>query len=151
MCSAVQAPVSADDVVRLAREWIGTPYHHQASLKGGGVDCLGLVRGVWRELYGEEAEAPPVYCSDWAEVTGREAMLEAARRHLVSRPIGSVRAGDVLVFRYRAGLPAKHAGIATARDHFVHAIEGLPVSEVALVPWWQRRIAGVFAFPGVCV
>jgi NlpC/P60 family putative phage cell wall peptidase len=31
-----------------ARAWIGTPDRHQASLKGMGCDCLGLVRGVWR-------------------------------------------------------------------------------------------------------
>ena len=46
---------------RGARGWIGTPYRHQASLKGVGCDCLGLVRGVWREVMGEEPEAPPAY------------------------------------------------------------------------------------------
>ena len=35
-------------IVRLARSWIGTPYHHQASVRGVGTDCIGLVRGVWR-------------------------------------------------------------------------------------------------------
>jgi cell wall-associated NlpC family hydrolase len=38
-------------IVALAREWLGTPYHHQASLKGVGTDCVGLVRGIWREVY----------------------------------------------------------------------------------------------------
>ena len=33
---------------RRRARWIGTPYRHQASLKGVGCDCLGLVRGVWR-------------------------------------------------------------------------------------------------------
>ena len=41
-------------IVATARSWLGTPYHHQASLRGVGCDCLGLVRGVWRELYGDE-------------------------------------------------------------------------------------------------
>jgi NlpC/P60 family putative phage cell wall peptidase len=35
-------------IVVATRDWIGTPYQHQASLKGVGCDCLGLVRGVWR-------------------------------------------------------------------------------------------------------
>jgi cell wall-associated NlpC family hydrolase len=39
-------------VVALARTWLGTPYHHQASLRGAGADCLGLLRGVYAELYG---------------------------------------------------------------------------------------------------
>lgn len=46
-------------VVEIARRWIGTPYHHQASLKGVGCDCLGLVRGVYRELCGAEPEPMP--------------------------------------------------------------------------------------------
>jgi hypothetical protein len=40
-------------IIAAARSWLGTPYAHQASLKGVGCDCLGLVRGVWREVQGE--------------------------------------------------------------------------------------------------
>ena len=36
-------------IVAAARRWLGTPYHHQATRQGVGADCLGLVRGVWRE------------------------------------------------------------------------------------------------------
>ena len=38
------------DVVRMARTWLGTPYHHQGRVKGAGVDCGGLVIGVARFL-----------------------------------------------------------------------------------------------------
>ena len=62
-----RVPPIADLVVAEARSWIGTPYQHQASLKGVGCDCLGLVRGVWRALYGEEPEHVPAYSRDWAE------------------------------------------------------------------------------------
>ena len=44
-------------VVAAARSWLGTPYRHQASLKGAGADCLGVVRGVWRELVGPDGLA----------------------------------------------------------------------------------------------
>ena len=46
-------------VVAHARAWIGTPYEHQASCRGSGTDCLGLLRGLWRELLGAEPETPP--------------------------------------------------------------------------------------------
>jgi NlpC/P60 family putative phage cell wall peptidase len=46
-------------IVTLARTWLGTPYHHPASTTGVGADCVGLIRGVWRELYGRDAEAAP--------------------------------------------------------------------------------------------
>jgi NlpC/P60 family putative phage cell wall peptidase len=40
------------------------------SLRGIGCDCLGLLRGVWRAVYGKEPEAVPAYSSDWAEASG---------------------------------------------------------------------------------
>lgn len=138
-----------DEIVAAARGWIGTPYHHQASLKGVGADCLGLVRGVWREVVGEEPEAPPAYEPGWAEMGGLEAMAAAARRHLREIPHAEYRAGDVLLFRWRAHLPAKHAGIAASRALMVHAQEQAMVTEVALTPWWLRHLAFAFRFPGV--
>jgi NlpC/P60 family putative phage cell wall peptidase len=144
----VIAPSRAD-VVRLARAWIGTPYHHQASVPGVGADCLGLVRGVYRDLYGRDAERPPGYSRDWAEAGGVETMLHAARRHLVEIAPEQAREGDVVVFRFRAGAVAKHAAILTGHDCMIHAVEGAPVGEVALCRWWRRRMAGAFRFPGV--
>ena len=45
-------PANPDLVIAAARSWLGTPYHDQASLKRVGCDCLGLARGVWREVGG---------------------------------------------------------------------------------------------------
>ncbi len=141
--------VARERAVELARQWIGTPYHHQASAKGIGTDCLGLVRGVWRELYGFEAEVPPAYSRDWAEASGIETMLQAASRHLIAVDPGLIGAGDVVVFRVRRGMVAKHAAIMTSDVTMVHAMEGAPVAEVAVTGWWRRRIAAGFQFPKV--
>jgi NlpC/P60 family putative phage cell wall peptidase len=135
-------------VVEAARGWISTPYHHQASVRGIGTDCLGLVRGVWRELFGEEPETPPPYSRDWAEATGVETMLDAARRHFVAVDSSEYRGGDVVVFRLRPGVVAKHAAILTGTHTMIHAMENAPVSEVSFCAWWRRRVAGVFRFPG---
>ncbi len=141
--------LTAEDVVACARGWLGTPYHHQANLKLVGCDCLGLVRGVWQELYGFEVEKAPAYSRDWAEAGRRETMLQAAGRHLKVVDRCAASAGDVVVFRLRDGFVAKHADILTGPETMVHAMEGCNVSEVSLGPWWQRRVAGVFRFPGV--
>jgi NlpC/P60 family putative phage cell wall peptidase len=136
-------------IVTVARGWIGTPYHHQASMPGVGADCLGLVRGVWREIYGSDAEAAPPYSRDWAEAGGEETMLAAAGRHLVAIEPAAALAGDVLIFRMRAGSVAKHAAIVSGDRTIIHAMEGAPACEVPLSRWWLRRIAGAFSFPGV--
>ena len=137
-----------DEIVAAARGWIGTPYRHLASLKGAGCDCLGLMRGVWRELVGAEPEVMPAYTPDWAEALGQETLLEAARRHLREVPVGAARDGDVLVFRMGTGVPAKHCGILAGAS-VVHAYWGRAVVETRLVNWWQRRVVAAFAFPGV--
>jgi NlpC/P60 family putative phage cell wall peptidase len=139
-----------EQIIAEARAWIGTPYRHQASLKGIGCDCLGLVRGVWRALLGPEPETAPPYARDWAEATGQETLAEAAARHLVPLDDPAMFApGDVLLFRYRERYAAKHAAIVTAPDLMVHAHDGAAVAEVAISPWWRRRLAYAFRFPDV--
>ncbi|MGJ3231307.1 MAG: NlpC/P60 family protein [Oceanicaulis sp.] len=133
-------------ILREARSWIGTPYRHQASVKGAGCDCLGLVRGVWRAVLGPEPETPGPYRPDWAERGAGETLLEAARRRLIVLD-GSGAPGDVLLFRYAPGCPAKHCAILSGPDRMIHAWHGRAVCETALGPWWRRRVAGVFAFP----
>lgn len=147
----VEKPVAqgelCDRVVAEARGWIGTPYRHQASRKGVGCDCLGLVRGVWRALYGAEPESVPVYAADWAEAGGTEKLAAAARRHLIEIGPGDAVPGDVLLFRWRAHLPAKHAAILTGADRMIHAYDGTAVCEVHYAPFWRRRSAFAFRFP----
>ncbi|MBL0320066.1 MAG: hypothetical protein IPP74_12385 [Alphaproteobacteria bacterium] len=41
---------SNQKIISQARTWLGTPFHHQARLKGKGCDCLGLIVGVADEL-----------------------------------------------------------------------------------------------------
>lgn len=141
--------ISRAAIVAEARDWLGTPYRHQASLKGVGCDCLGLVRGVWRAFYGAEPEPMPAYTPDWAEAAGRETLAAAAARHLVPIAMSDAAAGDVILFRWRDGLPAKHAGIVIGDDRFIHAHDGAAVAEANLSAWWRRRLALAFRFPGV--
>ncbi|MBB3947174.1 NlpC/P60 family putative phage cell wall peptidase [Rhizobium skierniewicense] len=135
-------------VLVMADSWIGTPYRHQACLKGVGCDCLGLVRGLWRELYADEPELPPPYARDWAERGGEDRLMAAASRHF--HPVASMEnalPGDMLLFRWRPDFAAKHVGILADADHFIHAYEGACVLRSALVPSWRKRIAGIFRFP----
>ena len=141
----------ADEIVARARGWIGTPYRHQASCRGAGTDCLGLLRGVWREVLGPEPEPVPSYTPDWSEPSRSEDMLAAAGRNLVPVDAAGAQPGDVLVLRMREGGVAKHVGFlarsALGHATLIHAYSGHGVVESALTPAWARRIAGVFRFP----
>jgi NlpC/P60 family putative phage cell wall peptidase len=139
------------EVVAAARAWCGTPYRHQASRRGLGTDCLGLVRGVWRDLFGSDPEQPPPYAPDWAEAGRREVLAEALGRHFGAIDPAAAGAGDVLLFRWRAHLPASHLGIAAGEGRMIHAHAGAAVAEVAIGRWWSRHLAFAFSFPGISV
>lgn len=131
-----------------ARLWLGTPYHHRASVRGVGTDCLGLIRGLWRDLYGEEPEPLPDYTPDWAEATGAETLLHAATRHM--HPTARPHPGDVLLFRLRPHAPARHIGLLAEQSGtltLIHALSPHHVTESPLTDQWQRRVAGAFGFP----
>lgn len=137
-------------IVTEAREWIGTPYVHQASVKGAGTDCLGLLRGVWRALYGAEPETVPPYSFDWSEPQGEERLWEAALRHLVTKETDAEGIGDVLLFRMKADGVAKHLGVVSEvgpAPRFIHAYTRHGVVESALTLPWRRRVVARFSFP----
>jgi NlpC/P60 family putative phage cell wall peptidase len=134
-------------IMAAARLWLGTPYHDQASLRGVGCDCLGLVRGVWRELYGPEPIPIPPYSRDWGETGSRERLAEAARAVMLELPATALVPGALLLFRIRVGAVAKHCGIVTTLDRFIHAYERTGVVEVPLDHAWRRRVAFAFLFP----
>lgn len=127
------------------REWLGTPYQHQGSLKHVGCDCLGLLRGVWRHLYGREPQALPHYTSDWGEADGSEPLLNALNQHM--QPEEDFEAGSILLFRWRPTLPAKHLGIITGPNTFIHSYDRVGVIESTLGHHWRNKVAGIFAFP----
>ncbi len=129
-------------VVAAARAWLGTPYRHQASVLGAGCDCLGLVRGVWRSVVGEEPWTVPPYRAGWR---GDAGLTEAAMRFL--RPASGLAAGRVVLFRVGRAAGARHCGIMVGDARFIHAQERIGVVEADLTEGWRRRVAGVFAFP----
>jgi len=136
-----------ETIVAAARRWLGTPYRHQAATLGAGCDCLGLLRGVWRQLYGDEPLAVPNYRADWRDSRHAGALLGAAERLLV--PAGDELAqGQVVLFRLGRTATPRHCGILVAADRFIHAQEGLGVVEANMSDGWRRRVAGRHDFPG---
>lgn len=139
--------METEHLIAEARSWIGTPYLHQASLKYHGCDCLGLLRGIWRNLIGPEPELPPPYAPDWSEANRAETLHDGLSRHLQKYPISQMRPGDVLLFRLHPRGPAKHCAIlATQRGKhtLIHARQNHKVSEEDFSPFWRSKLAFVF-------
>jgi NlpC/P60 family putative phage cell wall peptidase len=135
------------EIVAAARAWLGTPYRHQAATLGAGCDCLGLLRGVWRSLYGEEPTVPN-YRADWRDAR-HAAGLVAAADELLAPAGDELKAGQVVLFRLGRTAAPKHCGILVGAARFVHAQEGLGVVEANLTDGWAKRVAGRYEFPGV--
>jgi len=140
-------PAAARKVIAAARAWLGTPYHDQASLRGVGCDCLGLARGVWREVVGGEPFIIPPYSRDWGEIGPREVLAEGARGAMIEIAPDDAVPGALLIFRMERRAIAKHVGILTDAVTFIHAYERLGVIEEPLTHPWRRRIAFAFLFP----
>lgn len=135
-------------VIATARGWIGTPYIHQASLKGKGCDCAGMLRGVWREVHhADDPEVLPPYTPDWAEATGRETLYHGLARHLTEIPLSEIKPGSVVVFRMRMSGPAKHCGIIGQRGGkltLIHSRMNKVVNEEPFTTYWRRKLAYAF-------
>ena len=134
-------------IVASARSWLNTPYRHQASRKAVGCDCLGLIRGVWRETQGEEPEPLPPYSNTWAETGGKENLLNVGSKYF--HKVQSPKAADLLVFRMRRNAVAKHVGILVDEGKFIHAYDGNCVVETWLSSFWQKCLVSSFVFPSV--
>jgi cell wall-associated NlpC family hydrolase len=154
--------VTRTQLVAEARTWVGTPFVHQGRRRGLGVDCVGLVLCVMRNLglgdYLAEHAAYP------AQPVGT-IVLDACRAHLVEKNPAEAEPGDVLLFCVM--VDPVHVGIVTEAHaerygarRIIHAAGGLGVNiskrrkpyrvvEVVLDHKWERRIAACFAIPGV--
>jgi NlpC/P60 family putative phage cell wall peptidase len=141
--------MQVEELVTLARSWIGTPYHKMAAVKGRGCDCLGLLRGVYAEVTGELIVPPAYKGRPPRAALGRESMLEAAREYLVEVPVYTRGPGTVLVFRVHPKLAAWHCGIMTNSKDMVHSHSGREVYEVTLGQRWEQRVVGAFKFPQI--
>ena len=154
--SSLQGSPLQKAVLTEAREWLGTAYRHQASCKGVACDCLGLVRGVWRGVIGEEPQNAPAYSPDWAECGETETLLDAARAHLVEIDPACALPGDVVMFRMTPEALVKHCAILSGaptptepQRRMIHAYWSRACVESWIGPWWSRRLCHSCSFPEI--
>jgi len=144
--------IARADIIAEAREWLGTRWHHGASLKGVGCDCIGLVVGVAGMCGVAEAEA---FWVDWELAGyGRQpdpaVLLRACDKYLDRRPGLNPAAADVVVMRFER--EPQHFGIATDAEPMtmIHSLAAArKVVEHGLDSLWRGRIVRLYSFRGI--
>jgi len=135
------------DIVASARTWVGTAFHHQARLKGVGVDCIGVVIGVAREL---GLVAPGFDVLAYPRVPDGRDLMDLAALHMTRTT--EMRAGDVVVIRF--GGDPQHFGILSDYRHgglsMIHAdAKRKLVIETRLLFSQHMQFVAAFTLPGV--
>jgi cell wall-associated NlpC family hydrolase len=113
-------------VVAEAREWLGTPYHHEARLKGIGVDCAQLLMGVFSaSTVGLIAPLRiPHYPRDWHLHRDAERYMGGILEHAREFDPGDAGPlpGDVVLWKF--GRCFSHGAIVFAWPQIIHAQVG---------------------------
>ena len=120
------------DVVAEALTWVGTPFKWQASLKGQGADCAGMIEGVLRNLGMPEAASQWFWIKDYGGKVPVETLKQAVAA--IMRPAPILESGDVALLWFK-GRP-QHLGIfrATTSSTPASAASGLRCSPPARPP-----------------
>jgi NlpC/P60 family putative phage cell wall peptidase len=143
-------------IVEAARSWVGTPFMHQQSLKGVGVDCVGVILGVGREL--GILEISPEEWAPFAAYTRQPnpaRMRKAMRRFLSESLVPAcdiAPVGSIGWFGWRADLPMHLAivGEFEGRRTMIHAFEHMGrCVENTIDDLWRRRVDSWWNFPGL--
>lgn len=111
-------PELIDRIVKEARSWIGTPYHHKSMIKGVGVDCGGLLYQVYKPIIPAIGTFPSSYAEDWSmHKDDNEIYLDFIMPYVIEVPFPIV--GGVSVWKY--GRNYAHGSIVVADGRWVHA------------------------------
>lgn len=138
-----------NNIVAQARTWIGTPFHHQARLKGKGCDCLGLIVGVVGELGLKDRNGMKLAAYD--EVTYSKEpdgayLIQKLTGLLEEVPIAEARAGDLALFKVREN--PQHLAILSDYEGGLGMIHSFAPSrrvvEHRLDDEWKSKIIKVF-------
>lgn len=109
-----------DRIVAEAKSWIKTPFHHEARIKGAGVDCANLLIAVYSAVGLVPEFTPDHYPPDWHMHRDEPRFVKALLDYADPLPEGELPLpGDVAMFRY--GRHEAHGSIVIAWPMIVHA------------------------------
>jgi len=126
-------------VIRIAKEYLCTPYHHAGRVKGAGVDCLTLLTCVYEEAGLVPRVEIPYYPQDWHLHRSSERYMSGVLRY--AREIGDdPQKGDIVLWKF--GRCYSHGAIIVEWPLVIHAYTGIGcVYEDAEASLFLRTVA----------
>ena len=137
------------DVTTAARTWLDTPFHHQARLKCVGVDCVGLVIGVAREL---GFVAPEFDVAAYPRNPDGTSLMHLVNLHMTPIAREAMQPGDVVVVSFDRD--PQHLGILGDYRHgglsIIHAASAAGrVIETRLMFSSALTFVAALSLPGI--
>lgn len=116
-------------VVAEARRWLGTPYHHRASVLGVGVDCALLLREAFAGAGLIETFDPGNYTHDWHMHRGEEKYLATVEEYAtILSPLGDPSINDAeveydpgTILLWKVGRTFSHSAMVTQWPFIIHS------------------------------
>lgn len=131
-----------NEIIKIARSWLGTKFHHQGRKKHVGVDCIGFIVGVVKEMGFEVADR-----QDYPRQP-RDGQLQLALLEYL-QPC-EIKIGAIALFKIDK--QPQHVGIITDYDAgfgLIHAYaNSRKVVEHRLNEVWQGRLVECYELPG---
>ena len=108
-----------NNIVRAAKDWLGTPYHHHARVKHAGADCAMFPLAVYQECGVLPREyTPPQYSVQWHLHRSEELYLKELEKFVVEID-GVPQPADFVVFRF--GRTFSHGAIVVEWPIVIHS------------------------------
>lgn len=134
--------MDVDKVIKAARGWLGTKFHHQGRLKNIGVDCIGLIVGVGRELGYEVIDK-----TNYPRVPQNGELQKEVEKYLIK---STLVPGCIALFKLED--EPQHVGIIGEYERgglsLIHAyLQARKVVEHNLDDNWKNKIVATYSFP----
>ncbi len=133
------------DIVAEARRWIGTPFHMQASIRGHGCDCKGLIVGIGRNLGLPEAMVLEAGVANYGSVIDADLLLHTLQRLMLETDVA--RPGDVLLLKINN--KAQHLAIISEAGRMIHCYQNGPGCVIEVPIGKSRPIHSIWTWPSL--
>ena len=134
--------VTREEIVKIARSYDGSPFHHQGRIKAG-IDCAGLAIAVGKEI------GSPIEDCIYKRKPTQGIIIGQLEKTLERIELDEALPGDILVFWVCKKGYDQHLAIKTDRG-MIHTYADIGfVAENGINEFWSKRLMAAFRYRGI--